>query len=114
MTDASKRTKIIDLLNNNEIEDIKDLLFTYLDLYPDDFNTVDMLELIDDLGYIYLRAMVIRDSQALFVANERAGYLKRYLEGRMYQSKDVAEKYVGVQIKNTEAIIKACGRGKEN
>lgn len=57
---------------------------------------------------MYLRPRILKDGQAKFVANERAGYLKRYLEGKMYASKEVAEQYVDCQIENADAIIQAC------
>ena len=102
------KDKILHILNTYNVTDIKDLLFAYLNLYPEEFNTIDILDLIDDLDIMYLRPRVLNDGRAKFVANERAGYLKRYLEGTMYSSREVAEQYVDIQIENAEAIIDAC------
>ena len=42
------------------------------------------------------------------VASERAYYLKTYLEGKMYTTRESAEKHLPVQIKNADAIIDTC------
>lgn len=42
------------------------------------------------------------------VARERALYLKTYLEGDMYTTKEAAIKHIPVQIKNAQEIIDVC------
>ena len=37
-----------------------------------------------------------------------AGYLKSYLEGKMWTSRESAEENVPIQIQNAEIIINAC------
>lgn len=105
-------TRLITLLRGKRFNTIQELLYTYLNLYEKEFNTIDILDMIDDLDIMYLRPRVIKDGQDLFLANERAGYLKRYLEGKMYVSEEAAKQYVDIQIEHAETIVNACDRKK--
>ena len=44
-----------------------------------------------------------------YVAEERAGYIKKYLEGKMWPTEELAREYLQPQIDNAQAIIDACG-----
>lgn len=46
--------------------------------------------------------------RAKATSKERATYLKAYLKGEMYATKESAEKHVGVQIENVQAILDTC------
>lgn len=100
--------KLRDLLDRMGTDDIKEFFYAYLNTYPEEFSTHDIYQIIEELMMMFLDPRILKDGQAKFVAKERAGYLKRYLEGRMYSSREIAEKYVGIQIENAEAILEAC------
>ena len=46
----------------------------------------------------------------MFVANERAVYLKSYLSGSMWPTEELVKEHLQPQIDNAQAIIDACGR----
>ena len=48
--------------------------------------------------------------QARFVAKERAGYIKLYLEGKLWKDEESAKANLQPQIDNAQDIIDACGR----
>lgn len=45
--------------------------------------------------------------RALYVANERADYLKKYLDGSMWKDEELAKLRVQPQIENAQAILDA-------
>jgi hypothetical protein len=82
-----------------------------LDYFEDELSIYTVNELRKKICYV-LDHKIEKSSQALFVANERAGYLKRYLEGKMWPNEEIAKEYLGPQIDNAQAIIDACGKVK--
>ena len=97
--------KVID--NCGDDMAFEDIAKIYLELFDKDFPISRLLCLIDVVQREirhktnYLES-VCRQSK------EFAGYLKTYLEGNMYPTKEAAIEHLPMQIKNAEYIIKWC------
>lgn len=106
MTDKQRLQTI---LNNTKYDDIEQILELFLISFQDKLSLGTINEL-HNLITSSLNRKVEKASQAMFVANERAGYLKRYLDGSMWKDEETAKEYLQPQIDNAQAIIDACGR----
>lgn len=72
------------------------------------FSTYRIGEIIKTLLCKYMMTKVADMTCALAVAEERAGYLKSYIEGKMYSDEETAIDCRYIQVGNAEAIIHAC------
>ena len=104
MTD---REKLLGLLENYRMDSIETILNCFLNVYGDDIDIRRMHGLMKTVDQ-YLEYKVDQFSKARFVANERAGYIKKYLEGKMWPNEELARQYLQPQIDNAQAIIDAC------
>lgn len=107
MTDKDKLLEILKMVNGESIEDI---IQCYLYYYRRDFSITRIKDLIDMLNQEYLYEKINELETARFVANERASYIKKYLEGKMWPDEETAKFYLQPQIDNAQAIINACNR----
>ena len=105
MTDKEKLLEILKMINGESIEDI---FKCYLYYYRRDFSIRRIKDFIDMLNQNYLYEKIEELETLRFVANERAGYIKRYLDGSMWKDEKTAKKYLQPQIDNAQAIIDAC------
>ena len=108
MTDKERLQYI---LNNTQSEDIESILNFFLAAYEHKMSLGTINEL-HNLITSSLSRKVGKASQALFVANERAYYLKRYLDGSMWKDEKITRKNLQPQIENAQAIIDECNRVK--
>ena len=106
MTDKERLQTI---LNNTKYENIEQILELFLVSFQDKLSLSTINEL-HNLITSSLNRKVGKASEALFVVNERAGYLKRYLDGSMWKDEESAKVNLQPQIDNAQAIIDACGR----
>lgn len=104
MTD---REKLLHLLDVYKMDSISAILNCFLDAYGDDINIRTIHRMAENLND-YIGYRVDKLESARFVANERAGYIKKYLEGKMWKDEETAKKYLQPQIENAQAIIDAC------
>lgn len=104
MTD---REKLLGLLNEYKIDSIEAIFSCFLDVYRDDISVRTMYSLMKTLN-AHFEHKVDKLEMAKFVANERAGYIKNYLMGKMFNNEEEAKQYVDCQIENAQAIINAC------
>ena len=104
MTD---REKLLSLLDVYKMDSIEAILNCFLDVYGDDINIRRILGLMKTVS-CHLEYKVDKLETARFVGNERAGYIKRYLEGKMWPNEELARQYLQPQIDNAQAIIDAC------
>lgn len=104
MTTKEKMLNIIEKYGANSVEEF---LFTYMDVYYKEFNASRINDLVASLAS-YNNELINALEIVKSVANERAFYLKTYLEGKMYTTKEAAIEHLPVQIKNAEAIIETC------
>ena len=104
MTD---REKLLGLLENYRMDSIEAILNCFLNVYGDDIDIRRMHGLMKTVDQ-HLEYKVDQLSKARFVANERAGYIKKYLDGKMWPNEELARQYLQPQIDNAQAIIDAC------
>ena len=110
MSDKEKLLKII-----NECHDdisFETIAMIFINYYFNEFSASRLMSICKNINN-YLSAKINKLEEVKFVAKERAGYLKRYLKGEMYTSKEVAEKYVDIQLENVQAIIDACSNKED-
>lgn len=108
MTDKERLQYI---LNNTQSEDIESILNFFLAAYEHRMSLRVINELHNSIT-ASLNRKIEKASQALFVANERASYLKRYLDGSMWKDEEAARENLQPQIENAQAIIDECGKVK--
>ena len=105
MTDREKLLGILDVYRHTD--SISGILNCFLDLYGEDINIRTISRMSKELNS-YLDYRINNLERARFVANERAGYIKKYLEGKMWPTEELARQYLQPQIDNAQAIIDAC------
>lgn len=104
MTD---REKLLDMLNEYQMDSFETILNCFLMIYGDSISIRRIHGLTKTLND-YLGHRIDGLESARFVANERAGYIKKYLEGKMWKDEETAKMYLQPQIDNAQAIIDAC------
>lgn len=105
MTDKEKMLHILECSDNLTFEEIINMYFS---LYSKDFSILRMTNFIDSFNKNHFYPKIAKYSELQFVANERAAYLKNYLEGKMWKDEETAKKYLQPQIDNAQAIIDVC------
>ena len=104
MTD---KEKLLGLLNGYRMDSIEEILNCFLTVYGNDIDIRSihgLMKIVDR----HLEDKVDKLGRVQFVANERAGYIKKYLEGKMWPNEELARQYLQPQIDNAQAIIDAC------
>lgn len=103
MTD---REKFEEVLKSCSSENIFTLFQYFLDMYEEElsFYTIRALHKMINNS---LEHRLEQTNRALSVANERAEYLKKYLDGSMWKDEELARLYVQPQIENAQTIIDA-------
>lgn len=109
MTDKEKLEQILKHHNNSSIEDI---FMCYLRCYPEDFTAMRMKDFIDSLNQKHLYPMIENFSEMRDIADEKATYLKSYLEGKMWKDEESAKRNLEPQLRNVQAIIDECEKVK--
>lgn len=104
MTDRERLLKLFDIYKMDSIEAI---LNCFLDVYKDDISARRIHGLIRDLNN-HLGYKIENLEQIKFIANERATYLKKYLDGSMWKDEESAKENLQPQIDNAQAIIDIC------
>ena len=104
MTDKEKMSRVLEYCDVS----FEQIIFEYLASNHKDFSALRIHNLISDLNEDYLYPRISDLENAKCISRERAFYLKTYLEGDMYTTKEAAIAHIPVQIKNAEAIIEAC------
>ena len=107
MTD---KEKLLGLLNGFQMDSIEAILNCFLNVYGDDLSVMTIHSMAKTLNN-YLGNRVDELERLRFIANERAGYIKKYLEGKMWPDEETAKFYLQPQIDNAQAIIDACNGG---
>ena len=106
LTDKEKMQKRLEWMGKNA--SFEEIIMNYIDANIKDFPAYRITYLIKEL----LEYFMIPETQNLenikLISKERALYLKTYLEGNMYTTKEVAIEHIPVQIKNAQTIIDVC------
>lgn len=100
------------LLQYHEHSSIEEIIMAYLWRWGNEFSAIRMKEFVDSLNKNYLYPMIEDLSSTRFVANERATWIKCYLEGKMWADEESARRNLHPQIDNAQAIIDACRKQK--
>lgn len=107
MTDREKLLFMLDVYKH--MDSIDGILNCFLELYGDGISIRTISHMSKELNS-YLDYRIDNLECARFVANERAGYIKKYLEGKMWPTEELARQYLQPQIDNAQAIIDACNK----
>ena len=100
----SDREKLQELLNRTD-GSFESIVLAYMIKNKQEFDTERTVEFIEKINKNVLKPLIEIDARAVRVAKERAGYLKTYLEGNMYTTKEAEEINKPAQINNTKAIL---------
>lgn len=102
MTD---KQKLMDWLYHcSDTATFEDIVHSYMQIYGRDFTASRICRFMERLNRSEIDK-IAEIERGVRVAHERATYLKCYLEGKMYESEDVARQCVGLQIENAKAIL---------
>ena len=102
VTDKQKLSEWLNLCK--ETASFEDIVYSYMTVYSEDFSARRINDL-EQLINKHLSAKISEAERATRIARERATYLKCYLEGKMYESEEVARQCVDLQIENAKAIL---------
>lgn len=107
-TAKEKLQETLDSLNEyQEALSFIDIIQIHIDRNPEDFAAHEVWTVIRCLMYTLL-VKVKRLEYISDIAEERAKYLKHYLEGKMYTSEEVAREALPLQIGNVQDILDEC------
>lgn len=102
MTDKQKLLEWLEYCNDEM--SLEDIINGYIIIHWQDFSASRLNDFLMKLNVRMASAINVSE-MANRVAHERATYLKCYLEGKMYESEEVAKQCVGLQIENAKAIL---------
>ena len=104
------KQKLIDWLNLcRDTDSFEDIVYSYMTVYSGDFSVRRINDFQQSINK-HISAKIDEVERAARIAHERATYLKCYLEGKMYESEEVARECVGLQIENAKAILESTER----
>lgn len=106
MTDKEKLRGMLSI-DCYGMDTIEAILICFLEAYGDSISIRRIYDLMETLTS-YLGYRIDNLESARFVANERARYIKNYLEGKTWLTEEAARKNLQPQIDNAQAIIDAC------
>lgn len=106
-TDKEKLVHILQYYTSDTCS-LEDIIIYYMNRYPSDFSLTRVYELLDRLNKDQLAPRMVKHENLKFIADERAGYIHKYLSGKMFNGEEEAKKYVDCQIDNAQVIIDAC------
>lgn len=107
MTD---KQKLMDWLYHcSDSATFEGIIHSYMQVYSRDFSASRICNFIERLNRSEIDKIAEME-RGIDVAHERATYLKCYLEGKMYESEEVAKQCVDLQIENAKAILESTKR----
>ena len=102
------KDKLLGILENyDDTLSFEQMMLLFLDVHNKEFSAYRIHKIIRELNDILVHKIDLLEA-CKATAKERATYLKSYLEGAMYTTKEAAEKHVNLQINHAQAIINAC------
>lgn len=104
MTDKEKLLKIIEISPDR----FESIVLSYIQHHIKDFDAIRMYNLISQMNTDVLCPMIVQLQFAKQVSWERALYLKTYLEGGMYTTKEAELEALPLQIGHAEKIMEVC------
>lgn len=109
-TDKEKLLQLLEVIDRKA--SFEEIVLNYIEANKKDFHAYRFTELIQEITKHFLVPEIITLENVKAISKERALYLKTYLEGDMYTTKEAAIEHLPVQIKNAQKIIDVCN-GKE-
>lgn len=105
MTDRERLLGILEAVTS--LGSLESILKHYLCVYLDDISTIELAK-INSLINEAITCKAEDLETIKYIANERAGWIKSYLEGKTWKTEEDAKRNVKPQIRNAQAIINAC------
>jgi len=103
MSDKEKLLKSIESIDGS----FEDIIIAHLNTYSSDFTPSRLNNLISTISSILNEKLRANDC-AIHNSIEYATYVKMYLEGKLYATKEAAEKSVDIQIGHLDNILRLC------
>lgn len=102
-SDKQKLLEILEMVDDSF--SFETIIHYYLVANYNDFNASRIYNMTHNLNTDFLKSEIDSLETGKSVALMRANFLKTYLEGKMFTSKEAAEENVQAQIDNAQAII---------
>ena len=106
LTDYEKMKKALETLG--ELASFEELAIYFMQVNFADFSSIRIQQFMDSVSKNVLHPKLIGLERVRAVSSERALYLKTYLDGDMYTTKEAAIEHIPIQVKNAQAIIDVC------
>ena len=103
----SDKEKLLKYINEHD-GSFEKLIFGYIRENKKDFPTSRIFSINKNLNEWFIGMWINQTESSMNVIKDHAGYLKSYLEGKMWTSRESAEENTPMQIQNAEIIINAC------
>ena len=104
MTDKEKLLKIIEISSDN----FESIVLNYIGHNIKDFDAIRLFDLISGINQ-HLKSLIEHLEYANGIAWERALYLRIYLKGGMYTTKEAEAEALPIHIGHAEKIMEVCG-----
>ena len=101
------RDRFVNLLNSSNADTFESIVTEYIHKFSNTISADECCQIIQLLSEIQY-PKIAKLNNIKRVAREHAGYLEKYLDGKLYTDEDSFEKYREVQKNNAEAIINVC------
>ena len=105
MTDKEKLFKIIEISPDR----FESIVWNYITHHIKDFDAMRMYNLIREMSTGILMPLIEHLKYAKDVSWERAMYLKTYLKGGMYTTKEAEIEALPIHVGHAEKIMEVCG-----
>ena len=106
LSDKEKMQKRLEWMDKNA--SFEEIIMNYIDANIKDFPAYRISYLIKELVEYFMIPETQNLENIKLISKERAFYLKTYLEGDMYTTKEAAIKHLPAQIRNAQTIIDVC------
>lgn len=105
-TDKEKLLRLLEVMDKKS--SFEEIVLNYMEANKNDFCAYRYTDLIQEITKYFLVPEIVTLENVKAISKERAIYLKTYLEGDMYTTKEAAIEHLPVQIKNAQRIIDVC------
>ena len=105
----SIRLQLIDYLLKQKSEDLAVWIPEFLRENRDKFSVWSLYEFVNNLSVRCLGPALKQQCLSMDLANERAVYVKRYLDGDLYTSEEAAREALPRQQENAKKIVEFTG-----
>ena len=106
LSDKEKLQKRLEWTDQNA--SFEEIIMNFIDANPEDFPAYRITYLMKELLEYFAIPKVKTLENIKAISRERALYLKTYLEGDMYTTKEAAIEAIPIQIKNAQRIMDVC------